>query len=478
MPSLEHQCEWRDYAQQLQKQLELATQRINELERQVFGPKSERIVPVDWELKSTEPKDSKRSEEERKANRQQNAELKTKIKTETVFHPVLPEKLKCPHCGGVAAPFGQGDATTEFDWVPGYFIRRLHVQQTVACKCGGYIVKADAPQRVFEGGRYGAGLITHVIVSKCLDSLPIYRLEQQFNRLRIPMARSTLNDLVHRAAETLHPLYEALLRIIANHPYVQADETSFKLQHREGRGFVWTFLSGKLIAYVFSGDRSGQTPARILGGTKGALTVDGYTGYNKVTEVDGRERGGCLSHARRKLFEALPTAPEAREALDIILELFRVERDVKERALTGTPEHFEIRQRRSKPIVEHLKLWLEERQPNYAPQGPMAIAVNYCLNQWEPLTLFLKNVNVAIHNNASEAALRIIALGRHNFLFFGNEQAAMNFSVLYSLASTCKANDVNPLDYFADVLLRVQSHPAKEVEALLPHRWSKLTDTS
>jgi transposase len=242
----------------------------------------------------------------------------------------------------------------------------------------------------------------------------------------------TLGDLIHRAAGILEPLYHRLLARVVADEHCQADETSFRLQNRpEKRGFVWTFLAGKLIAYVFSGDRSGQTPARVLGGTVGSLVVDGYTGYNDVTDVDGRIRAGCWSHARRYLFRALEQTPEAREALDLILELFRVEPDAIEREMFGTHEHAHMRRARSKPVLDQIETWIAEQRPIHLPEGPMGAALRYITNQWKPLTVFLSDPKIPVHNDASESALRIVALARKNSLFFGHEQAARNFSVLY-----------------------------------------------
>jgi transposase len=197
----------------------------------------------------------------------------------------------------MAEPIGTGKFTTEWDYVPGYFVCRRHIQEVVACRCGQHIARAEAPLRVFDRTQYGPGLIAYLIVTKCGDAMPTYRAEKHFARLGVPIARSTLGDLIHRAAEILSPLYDALLARIVSDAHCQADETSFRLQNRpDKRGFVWTFLTGKQIAYVFSGDRSGQTPSRVLGGTTGSLVVDAYTGYNDVTDVDGRTRCGCFWH--------------------------------------------------------------------------------------------------------------------------------------------------------------------------------------
>jgi transposase len=326
---------------------------------------------------------------------------------------------------------------------------------------------------VFDRTQYGPGLIAYLIVSKCGDSMPTYRAEKHFARLGVPIARSTLGDLIHRAAEILAPLYDRLLARIIADAHCQADETSFRLQNRpDKRGFVWTFLAGKLVAYVFSGDRSGQTPSRLLGGTSGSLVVDGYTGYNDVTDVDGRTRAGCWSHSRRYLFRALEQAPEARDALDMILELFRVERDAMERSVFGTAEHGRMRHARSAPVLDQIQAWIAEQRPKHLPEGPMGAALRYISNQWKPLTVFLSDPLIPIHNNASESALRIVALARKNSLFFGHEHAARNFSVLYSLVQTAERHGVNALAYLEDVLMRVQTHPASRIDELLPDQWN------
>jgi transposase len=491
-----HECRWRSAADELTR--ELATERdaravaeaklasartqIADYEKRLFGRGSERVVPVDRELRdadktsqhdATDNSDPTPAAHDRKKGKKKpRPEDAPGLRQETIEHPVSERVRKCPYCGEMAQPIGTGKFTTEWDYVPGYFVRRRHIQEVVACSCGKHIARAEAPLRVFDRTQYGPGLIAYLIVSKCGDSMPTYRAEKHFARLGVPIARSTLGDLIHRAAEILTPLHDRLLaRIVAN-AHCQADETSFRLLNRpDKRGFVWTFLTGNLIAYVFSGDRSGQTPARVLGGTTGSLVVDAYTGYNNVTDVDGRTRAGCWSHARRYLFRALEQAPEARDALDMILELFRVERDAIERGVFGTAEHARMRRARSEPLLVQIEKWIADQRPKHPPEGPMGAALRYISNQWKPLTVFLSDPMIPIHNNASESALRIVALARKNSLFFGHEQAARNFSVLYSLVQTAERHRINPLAYLEDVLLRLQTHPAARIDELLPDHW-------
>jgi transposase len=282
-----------------------------------------------------------------------------------------------------------------------------------------------------------------------------------------------MNDLLLVTADVCKPLWEAALAEVKADEHVQADETSCRTQTQTTRSFVWTFLSKFHTVYFFSASRSGDTAKEVLGGTTGTLTIDGYTGYNVVTDVDGRERCGCWSHSRRYLFDALPTAPEARDGLDIILDLFMIEREAKLLDIVGARAHLDLRKQKSAPVLERLREWREKMTPLFEPKSPMGEALRYMKNQWARLNAFLKDPRIPIHNNASEAALRIVALFRKNSLFFGNEDAARRLMILYSLIATCERHDVNPEAYLADVLLRLQDHPKERVAELLPHRWKE-----
>ncbi len=191
------------------------------------------------------------------------------------------------------------------------------MRETLACSCSEHIVTAPGPDHSIEGARYGDSFRAFVVTSKCADAIPLYRQSKQMARLGLPVSRSTLTDLLHQAARQLAPLSRRLLELVAMAAVVQADETSLKMQKPNKRGFVWTFLADNLIAYRFSGDRSGQTPSAVLGATRGTLVVDMYTGYNAVTSTGARVRAACLAHVRL-LFEAIPYVAEAREALEII----------------------------------------------------------------------------------------------------------------------------------------------------------------
>src|SRR5262249_58694191 len=128
------------------------------------------------------------------------------------------------------------------------------------------------------------------------------------------------------------------------------------------------------------------------------------------------------------------------------------------------------RQTRSRAAMNQLHVWLVEEEPKHLPKGPMGAAIGYALNQWDRLLGFLDNVNIPVDNNASESALRVVALGRKNFLFVGDVEAGDHLATLYSLVSTCEARDIDPVEYLKDVLMRVDTHPASRIDELLPHK--------
>jgi hypothetical protein len=190
-----------------------------------------------------------------------------------------------------------------------------------------------------------------------------------------------------------------------------------------------------------------------------------------VSDVDGRDRSGCWSHARRYLFDAWSTARDARDGLDIILDLFMVERLARKRGIEGTQAHLELRRTKSIPILNTMLLWVNETSERHEPSSAMGVALRYIRNQFHRLILFTDDPLIPIHNNASEAALRIIALLRKNSLFFGTEDAARRYMVLLSLVATCERHDINPEVYLRDVLIRIQDQPHTRVAELLPHHW-------
>jgi transposase len=483
----DHTCAWRDEAEVLRVRLSAAEAvtaqqtaliagmqgQLEKLTRHVFGTRSEKVTPVAEELRKTKGPTPEETATQRRAKREKRQALPTVV----IHHSVPPEQRRCPKCGGDRfRPLGEGKTTTVYEYVPAHLIKQLHVQETLACACGECVLTAPGEPKAIEQGQYGPGLISHVTVAKCADSMPFYRQAKAFARAGVPVARTTIGDLFHAGARATAPLSKRLLELIVREELVNADETTMRVIEgakpgKSRRAWLWTFRTEKLIAYRFSATRSGEVPSQVLGQSRGYLQVDGYTGYNAVTAPARRVRVGCWSHVRRDFFEAQSSAPEARAMLNLILELYRVEDEAARGGILGTAAHLALRKEKSTPMVERIGAWLREQRGRHLPKGRLGEAIQYAENQWTPITRFLEDPRVKLDNNSAEAALRVAALGRKNYLFVGSDEAGENIAGLYSLVATCEANGVNPETYLADVLTRLATHPQAELDALLPHLW-------
>lgn len=466
-PDDDHHCAWREEATRLAAEFEELKQKFASLERRLLGPKTEKMPPMVGEVRKQRPADP----EDAKRLRAENAKARAKL--ETIIDPVpVPDAQRtCPSCGNdKLKSVGNGTPSVTFEYVAAHFRRRIYQRETLSCSCGKHIVTAPCPDKIVDRSPYTASFIAAIIVQKCEDGIPIYRLEKQFERIGIPVARSTMTDLFHRGASLLGPIAARILARIAMSQIVFADETSMKMQSSEKRAFVWTFLGDDLTGFVFSPSRSGDVPVRILGESQGELMADLYTGYNAITMPGRRRRAGCVAHARRKIFEAKAN-DEAQIALDIIRDIYVIEHDVREAGIEGTDEHLAVRHQKTRPLMAKLLWWARGERRRHGPKSLLGKAAGYIVRNRKPLTRFLYVANLPPDNNRSEAALRRVALGRKNYLFVGHEDAGENMASLFSIVASCIQNGVNPILYLTDVLERISDHPQSDIDALLPDRW-------
>lgn len=479
-----HDCVWRTRVEVLEEKLALVMAELDQHRKKVFGPQSERMPSVNEALRKErrrlgERVDPRAIADKRAANKAQRDEAAV---TEHKELHVPDDQRACPKCGGTAEAISEAKTSQTWSYIPGYFRRNVFHRETLACRCGDYIVTAPPPPRVLGQSHYDASFIAHVVVWKLCDSVSIYRAAKRFKRLGIPMARSTMYDLVARCGQAVGILHRRMLELIARQPIVLADETTLPVlaPKKCKRGFIWTFsarvmredVEQILVAFRYSENRSGQTPVQVLGGSTGVLVVDAYSGYNQVTCPDGRTRAGCLAHVRRKFFDARKYAvAEVDEVLGLILDVYRVEHDALTSGIVRTPEHLELRQTRSRAAMNALRAWLDDAQPRHLPKSPLGKAIAYAINNWDHLLLFLDDVAIPVDNNASERFLRPVAKGRDNWLFAGSDESAGNIAALMTLTSTCEANGINPEAYLADILPRLDNHPAVNLDELLPHNW-------
>jgi transposase len=399
---------------------------------------------------------------------------------------VYPSPAACPCCGGVLHKLGE-DVTETLELVPRQWKVIQHVREKFSCRSCEAITQPPAPSHPIARGRAGPGLLAHVLFSKYGLHLPLNRQSTTYAREGIDLDVSTLADWVGACAATLMPLVLLIRAHVFAAERIHADETTVPVQAkgqcRTGR--LWTYVRDDqpfggtdppAAAFFYSPDRSGKHPEEHLASYAGLMQADAYSGFNRLYEASRRPgpvvEASCWAHARRKFFDLarINKAPIAIEAVERIDALFAIEREING---ASPHERKRVRSERSRPLVAALETWLREQRRKLSARNEIAKAIQYSLNRWTALTRFLDDGRLCISNNAAERALRGIAVGRHNWTFAGSDEGGQRAAAIYTLIETAKLNDVDPHAWLADVLARLQDHPAKRIDELLPWNWKR-----
>jgi transposase len=399
---------------------------------------------------------------------------------------VYPSPSACPCCGGVLHKLGE-DVTETLELIPRQWKVIQHVREKFSCRSCEAITQPPAPSHPIARGRAGPQLLAHILFSKYGLHLPLNRQSTVYAREGVDLDVSTLADWVGAAAATLMPLVE----VIRNHVFaaerIHADDTTVpvlaKGKTRTGR--LWTYVrddrpfGGRdppAAVFFYSPDRSAKHPEQHLATYAGMMQADAYAGFNRLYG-QGRKPGpiievACWAHARHNFFDLarLDKAPIAIEAVKRIDELFAVEREIN--GLTPA-QRLAMRNERSRPLVSALEAWLREQRAKLSGQSKTAKAIAYCLTRWAALTRFLDDGRLCMSNNAAEREIRPLALGRRNWTFAGSDAGGRRAAAIYTLIQTARLNDVDPQAWLADVLARLQDHPAKRIHELLPWNWMR-----
>ena len=231
-----------------------------------------------------------------------------------------------------------------------------------------------------------------------------------------------------------------------------------------------------LCPYLYSEDRKAAHPVSHLKGFRGLLQVDGYAGFGRLVGADGGHAprlAFCWAHTRRKFFDvhAATQSPIAAEALTRIAALYAIEDDIRGKQAEARQQ---VRQQRSRPLVEAMHTWFTEQLPRISGRSTLAQAIRYALNHWQGLVLFLDDGRLELDTNTVERAMRPVALGRKNALFAGADSGGRHWATVASLIQTAKLNGIDPLAWLTDVLERIVSGRTKqnELHMLLPWNWA------
>ena len=398
------------------------------------------------------------------------------------------ERRDCPCCGGALHVIGE-DRSEQLDIAPVQLRVRVTRRPRYACRtCEQGVVQAPAPERPIDGGLATEGMVAHVLISKYCDSLPLYRQSKMLGRQGVVLDRSTLSNWVGRACWWLAPLYELVVSTALSSEKVFADDTTLPvLDPGRGKtklGRLWCYAvddrawcgpGHPVAAYVYAEDRKAVRPAAHLAGFRGVLQVDGYAGFKRLAgeRADHSIRlAFCWAHMRRPFYQFFEStrSPLAAHVLARIRELYAIEAEIR-----GCPaEHRrEVRQTRSRPIVEALHAWLQEQLPRVSGASDLAKAMRYAIAHWPGLTAFLDDGRIEMDTNVVERSIRPVTLTRKNALFAGSDGGARHWAIAMTLIETAKLNGVEPMTWLTDVLERIVSGRIKtnELQALLPWNW-------
>ena len=392
---------------------------------------------------------------------------------------ILPGYTACPVCAGELKHLGE-DVSETLEYVPASFVVIRQMREKLACGRCDKIVQAEAPSRPIARGMAGPGLLAHVLVSKYGDHLPLYRQQEIYERQGVELERATLADWVGQTSGLLQPLVEALRRYVMSAEKLHADDTPVPVLApglgKTKLGRLWTYVRDNRPAgaqtppaawFAYSPDRKGEHPQAHLHDFSGMLQADAYAGFDPLYQSGRIQEAACWAHVRRKFYDlhVAHNSPVAAEALRRIAELYAVEGDIRGQQ---PEERRRIRGERSRLLLASLKQWLEDTLIKLSRKSETAQAVRYALGRWEALLRYVDDGRLEIDNNAAERALRVVALGRKNYLFAGSDRGGERAAAIYSLIGTAKLNGIDPETYLREVLSRIADHPINRIEDLLP----------
>lgn len=492
--------------------------RIAKLERQIYGPRKERSAQLQDQMElALEEQEASATEDEIAA---EIAVAKTttvagfvrkRPQPRTTFPDHLPRErvvinppTACGCCGGNRLRKLGEDVTRTLESIPRQWKVIETVREKFTCRDCEKVSQAPAPFHVIPRGWAGPSLLAMILYEKFGAHQPLNRLCERYALEGVSIPLSTMADAVGAGCLALSPILNALERHVFSAERLHGDDTTVPVlaAGKTDIARCWVYVADDkpfggtrppAAMFYYSRDRSGEHPQAHLAKWSGVFQADAFSGYGKLYAPDRKPgqilQAGCWSHARRPFFifadlqeaarrkargkKPVVVSPIALEVVRRIDALFDIEREIN-----GQPpeKRRTTRQELSKPIVEALRAYLEEKRCDFSRTHDLYKAINYMLKRWPAFTLFLDDGRVCLSNNAAERALRGIALGRRSWLFCGSDRGGQRAAAVYSLIVTCKMNDVDPHAWLTDVLDRIAAHPAHRINELLPWNWKALRE--
>jgi transposase len=457
-----------------------------------YGPGSEKLSDDQLELLELEPGVS--SAEVQAESQREQLQLPLKQARKHPGRQQLPADLPrveqmiactaaqciCGKCGKETSVIGY-ESAEQLDVEPAKYFVRVTKREKRACKgCEEEGVQcAPLPARIIDKGLASDRLVIDTVVSKYADHCPLYRQSAILAReTGIDLSRATLDGWVMRVGELLGPISRAMAQELLAGNYIQADETPVGVQSESVRGknhqaYLWQYSRpGAAVVFDFRMGREREGPRRFLGNFEGILQSDGYAAYDHVGGPN-IVHAACWAHARRKFFQAVELNPKDQSAIGIVAqidELFGIDAQARDQGLSQE-ERQSLRLEKSKRLLEQIKTQIQTARSDALPKSVLAKACNYTLTLWTRLSRFLEYSQLELSNNLAENAMRPIALGRHNWIHIGSEQAGPRVAAIVSVVETCRRLKIPIREYLCSILPGLANLPINRVAELTPASW-------
>lgn len=340
---------------------------------------------------------------------------------------------------------------------------------------------AKKPAQLIEKSIASPGLLANIAVSKFCDHLPLYRQEYIFKRLFIDLCRQTMSVWMLKAGKSATPLINLMQDNVISYDVAFADETTTQVlkepeRRAQTKSYMWCFSGGspdkRVVIYQYHQTREADVANQFFAEFKGAIHCDGYGGYNALLKSNNITGINCWAHVRRKFMEALPQGKEkgvSGHVVRAIRALYTIEEKLKAvHADNDTVKR--IRQQQSKPILDDLKKYLDEKSPSVLHSSKLGTAIEYTRKRWPYLLTYLQDGRYEIDNNRSERAIKPFVCGRKNWLFSNSVDGALASANLFSLIESAKLHDLDPVKYLTYVFKELPNcRVIADYEALLPY---------
>ena len=404
--------------------------------------------------------------------------LPSHLKRERIVHDLEEADKHCSDCHQDLRHIGE-EVSERYEYIPAQMLVVEDACQKYACSCT--VRTATKPPQPIEKSTAGAGLLAHVITSKIADHLPIHRQAKMLRRFGVEIADQTMCGWMRQSADLLEPLYERLKQFVLASKVVGTDDTPVKVLDRmlphTRKGRFWPYVGDRghpAVVYDYTPTRERAGPEQFLKPYRGYLQADAYAAYDSffTNPARGLVEVGCWAHARRHAYNARENEPARMGVvLAYVAQLYAVEKRARRCGIDGEALRL-LREHASRPVLEQLHAYLLKIKDELLPKSEAGLAVAYVLKNWSALTRYLDDGDLSIDNNRTERSLRGVAVGRNNWTFLGSDRGGRTMAVLRSFVSSCELVNVDPFEWFRDVLARIATHSMRQLDELLPHRWA------